>query len=65
MKLDLKRLAILALFRHKREQVDPQFDLRLQRLGTREGLRAVQSGPFQPAPTHSGAFRIPRERPEA
>lgn len=50
MKLDLKRLARLALFRHKREQVDPRFDQRLQRLGTREGLRAVQSGPFRTRP---------------
>lgn len=65
MKLDLKRLAMLALFRHKRDQLDPQFDLRLQRLGTREGLRAVQSGPFQSAPTHCGPFRTPRARPEA
>ncbi|WP_159082330.1 hypothetical protein [Paragemmobacter aquarius] len=50
MKLDLKRLAQLALFRHKREQVDPHFDQRLQRLGTREGLRAAQSGPFRTRP---------------
>ncbi len=48
MKLALRRLALLALFRHKREQVDPLFDLRLQRLGTREGLRVVQCGPFRP-----------------
>lgn len=47
MKMALKRLAQLALFRHKRAQIDPLFDLRLQRLGTREGLRAVQSGPFR------------------
>lgn len=55
----LARLARLAFFRHKREQVDPQFALRLQRLGTREGLRPVQSG------VQSGPFRSRPARPEA
>lgn len=53
------RLGLLARLKrhmpHKAAQIDPRFDQRLQRLGTREGLRAVQSGPF----------RIQRERPEA
>lgn len=55
MKLAFKTLARLALWRHKRGHVDPQFDQRLQRLGTREGLRAVQSGPFRTRPAHREA----------
>lgn len=50
MKLDLLALAKRALWKHKREQIDPHFAQRLQRLGTREGLRAVQSGPFRTRP---------------
>lgn len=65
MTLDFGRLAKLALFRHKREQIDPHFDLRLQRLGTREGLRPVQTGPFQSAPFRSNLFRSRPEPPEA
>ncbi|MBC2834200.1 hypothetical protein [Paragemmobacter straminiformis] len=47
MKLGLALLARLTLFRHRREQVDPHFAQRLQRIGAREGLRAVQAGPFR------------------
>ncbi len=55
MKTYLKRLATLALLRHKRAQIDPRFDVRLQRLGTREGLRPVQSGPFRNPPARREA----------
>lgn len=55
MKSGLIRRAALALFRHKREQMDPLFDQRLQRLGAREGLRAVQSGPFRTRPAPPAA----------
>ena len=50
MKLGLALLARFTQFRHRREQLDPRFDQRLQRLGAREGLRAVQSGPFRGRP---------------
>lgn len=55
MKHALALISRLTLFRHRREQIDPRFDQRLQRLGTREGLRPIQSGPF----------RTQRERREA
>jgi len=46
----LKKLGLLA---HKSAQVDPQFDLRLQRIGAREQLRQVQTAPIR------GAIRNP------
>lgn len=55
MKFGLKTLAKLALFKHKREQVDPHFAQRLQRLGAREALRAVQNGPFRTPPARREA----------
>lgn len=50
MKLGLALLARMTLFRHRREQIDPHFAQRLERIGAREGLRAVQSGLFRNRP---------------
>ena len=55
MKHALALISRLTLFRHRREQIDPRFDQRLQRLGTREGLRPVQSGPFRTLPARPEA----------
>lgn len=49
MQLGLALLQKLGLFAHKSAQVDPQFDLRLQRIGAREMLRAAQTGPIKGA----------------
>lgn len=55
MQLAFALLSKFTLFRHRRVQVDPHFDQRLQRLGTREGLRPVQSGPFRTLPARPEA----------
>jgi hypothetical protein len=46
MQIGLALLQKFGLFAHKAAQVDPQFDLRLQRIGAREMLRAAQIGPI-------------------
>ena len=46
MELGMKLLAKIGLFAHKADHVDPQYDMRLQRIGARELLRAAQSGPI-------------------
>ena len=61
MKLALRRLALLALFRHKREQVDPLFDLRLQRLTQRIGTAHGGTGQ-RPVQVHARRVRM-REIP--
>ena len=41
-------LALLRkLFAHRQGQIDPQFDLRLQRIGAREQLRQAQTSPLR------------------
>lgn len=49
MEYGMKLLAKIGLFAHKANHVDPQFDMRLQRIGARELLRAAQSGPISGA----------------
>lgn len=46
MEYGMKLLAKIGLFAHKADHVDPQFDIRLQRIGAREQLRTAQSGPI-------------------
>ncbi len=46
MQIGLALLQKFGLFAHKAAQVDPQFDLRLQRIGAREMLRSAQIGPI-------------------
>lgn len=53
MQFGLALLQKIGLLAHKSAQVDPQFDLRLQRIGAREQLRAAQTGPI------SGMVRNP------
>lgn len=55
MKAMLERLARLTLLRHRRAQVDPGFDRRLQRCAARETLRPVQAGPFRTRPARPEA----------
>lgn len=55
MQFGLALLKKIGLLSHKSAQVDPQFDLRLQRLGAREQLRQAQTAPI------SGAVRNPPE----
>lgn len=49
MQFGLAILARIGLLAQKSAQVDPQFDLRLQRLGAREQLRVAQTGPIKGA----------------
>lgn len=55
MQLGLALLQKLGLLSHKSAQIDPQFDLRLQRIGAREQLRQAQTTPIR------GAVRNPLE----
>lgn len=56
MQYGLALLQKIGLLAHKRVQIDPQFDLRLQRIGAREQLRQAQTSALrgavknQPAP---------------
>lgn len=57
MEYGMKLLAKIGLFAHKANHVDPQFDMRLQRIGAREQLRTAQSGPI------SGALSLGSKNP--
>ncbi|MEY4871570.1 MAG: hypothetical protein RLZZ563_900 [Pseudomonadota bacterium] len=59
MEYGMKILAKIGLFAHKADHVDPQFDMRLQRIGAREQLRAAQSGPISGA--LAGGLKSPHE----
>ena len=56
MQYGLALLQKIGLLAHKQAQIDPQFDLRLQRIGAREQLRQSQTSAIrgaiknQPAP---------------
>lgn len=56
MQYGLALLQKIGLFAHKQAQIDPRFDLRLQRIGAREQLRQAQTTALrgavknQPAP---------------
>ncbi len=47
MQYGLALLQKLGLLAHKQAQIDPQFDLRLQRIGAREQLRQAQTAPIR------------------
>lgn len=47
MQYGLALLRKLSLFAHRQAQIDPQFDLRLQRIGAREQLRQSQAAPIR------------------
>lgn len=57
MQLALTLMEKIGLFAHKANHVDPQFDLRLQRIGARELLRESQSGPLSGALRNQPAHR--------
>ena len=57
MQYGLTLLQKLGLLAHKNAQIDPQFDLRLQRIGAREQLRQAQTTPIR------GDVRNPPARP--
>lgn len=59
MEYGMKLLAKIGIFAHKADHVDPRFDMRLQRIGAREQLRAAQSGPISGA--LQGGSRNPHE----
>lgn len=52
----------LGLFAHKAAHVDPQFDLRLQRIGAREQAREAQTGPASGTAAAQSAVRNPHAR---
>jgi hypothetical protein len=56
MQYGLALLQKIGLLAHKSAQIDPQFDLRLQRIGAREMLRQAQTAPIR------GDVRNPPER---
>ncbi|MEN9408465.1 MAG: hypothetical protein RL216_439 [Pseudomonadota bacterium] len=47
MHYGLALLRKLGLFAHKQAQIDPKFDLRLQKIGAREQLRPAQTTPIR------------------
>lgn len=49
MQYGLALLQKLGLLAHKSAQIDPRYDLRLQRIGAREQLRQAQATPMRGA----------------